>query len=175
MCEHNIRKVFRKALLRIQRAAFLPPGLQIELQPQLATDATRHAVKPATRIGTFTMGRDLTEIDDGRQLCFGPQYRADTQHQAGLSRSARCKHERETLPDNGIDEMLIRAALYIAAAVGLNGSADDEKLDTLDELGHWPGIVSASKEVKAWKRNTFSQDKRLPGCRPGSSVTRSAR
>jgi hypothetical protein len=51
------------------------------------------------------------------------------------------------LPHDRIDEILIGAALDIAAAVGLDGSTDDEELDTLDELGHRPAIVSAATEV----------------------------
>lgn len=51
------------------------------------------------------------------------------------------------MPDYGVNEILIAGALYIAASVGLNGSTDDEELDTLDELGHRPGIVSATTEV----------------------------
>ena len=51
------------------------------------------------------------------------------------------------MPCDGVDEILISAALYIAATIGLNGSADDEEFNTLDELGHSPGIVSATTEV----------------------------
>lgn len=51
------------------------------------------------------------------------------------------------MPDDGVNEILIGVAFYIAATVSLNGSADDEELDTLDELGHRPGIVSAITEV----------------------------
>jgi hypothetical protein len=106
----------------------VPPGLQIDLKPELTTNPVSDAVVPASGIDALAASADLGQIDDRRQLAIGSQAPDRPAHQAGFASGSRRKHTGESLGRNHSEQCLIGLAPNVACTIRLNRSADDEKI-----------------------------------------------
>ena len=138
MRKHDFPEEVCEPLLADQHAFLLPPGLQIDLEPELADDAIRDAVVPATGFGALAACANLAQVDDGRQLVLGPQLQNRAGHQARFAAAPRTQRVAESARAKALRELLISRTRYIALSIGLHRAADDEEICALIDSWHQP-------------------------------------